>query len=142
LNDEANQELLPEAFSTRHEIMLMKESTFRLGVMQGVIHKNCKLQDVRKLRERVEGKKAKTSGADIGKSAEETNADKGPAKSAATSPADTTVMLTSKQAKNPALCRTLRQDLARIGVQRAERSRCEIAAAEYCKTGGDGEAPV
>jgi hypothetical protein len=32
LNDPANEELLPEAWTVRYEIMLMKEDTFRMGV--------------------------------------------------------------------------------------------------------------
>ncbi len=61
LNDPANEGILPEAFSARHEIMLMKESTFRLGVKSGIINADCKLADLRKLREQVEGKKPKAN---------------------------------------------------------------------------------
>jgi|GEM_PF-6394102 len=63
MNDPANGDLLPETFSVRYEIMLLKETTFRLGVSKGIIHKNCTLADVRKLREQVEGKKGKQKSA-------------------------------------------------------------------------------
>lgn len=59
LNDPDNEPILPEAFSSRHEIMLMNESTFRIGVTKNIINKNCKLEDLRKLREQMEGKKSK-----------------------------------------------------------------------------------
>jgi hypothetical protein len=59
LNDPANEALLPEAWTTRYEIMLMKESTFRIGVTTGIIHPDCKLDDLKKLREQIEGTKAK-----------------------------------------------------------------------------------
>ena len=59
LNDPANEGILPEAFSARHEIMLMKESTFRLGVTKGIINADCKLADLRTFREQIEGNKGK-----------------------------------------------------------------------------------
>jgi len=59
LNDPANDPILPEAFSSRHEIMLMKDSTFRIGVQQGIIHPNCTLADLKKLREQMETPKRK-----------------------------------------------------------------------------------
>jgi hypothetical protein len=60
MNDPDNDPILPEAFSSRHEIMLMSESTFRIGLTKGIIHKNCKLEDLRKLREQMDGKKKAT----------------------------------------------------------------------------------
>ncbi len=54
LNDPANDGILPEAFSTRHEIMLMKETTFRHGVSKGIIHANCTLADLKKFRAQME----------------------------------------------------------------------------------------
>lgn len=59
LNDPENEGIMPEAFSTRHEIMLMKESTFRLGVAKKIIHADCKLADLRKFRDQIEGKSDK-----------------------------------------------------------------------------------
>jgi hypothetical protein len=59
LNDPANDAILPEAWTARYEIMLMKESTFRMGVAKKIIHAECKLDDLRKFRDQIEGKKDK-----------------------------------------------------------------------------------
>ena len=59
LNDPANDAILPEAWTARYEIMQMKESTFRMGVKTGIIKADCKLADLKTLREQVEGKKDK-----------------------------------------------------------------------------------
>jgi hypothetical protein len=67
LNDPANELLLPEAWTARYEIMLMKESTFRIGVTKGIIHAGCTLADLKKLREQVEGTKSKAKKKAAGK---------------------------------------------------------------------------
>lgn len=59
LNDPAHDAILPEAWTARYEIMLMKESTFRMGLKSGIIKAECKLADLKKLREQVEGRKDK-----------------------------------------------------------------------------------
>ena len=41
LNDPKNQALIPEKWTLRHEIMMMKEETFRIGVTKGIIHSGC-----------------------------------------------------------------------------------------------------
>ncbi len=68
LNDPLNQLLLPEAWTLRYEIMMMKESTFRIGVTKGIINPECKLDDLKSLRTQLEGeskrktdRKAKTA---------------------------------------------------------------------------------
>ena len=62
LNDPANDPILPEAWTTRYEIMQMKEATFRMGVKSGIINADCKLADLKKLRDQVEGSKGKKAG--------------------------------------------------------------------------------
>jgi hypothetical protein len=57
LNDPANELHLPEAWTLRYEIMMMKESTFRIGVTKGIINPECKLADLRKFREQLDGPK-------------------------------------------------------------------------------------
>jgi hypothetical protein len=59
LNDPKNQLLLPEEWTLRYEIMMMAEKTFRIGVTKGIIHRNCKLSDLKKLREQLETPKRK-----------------------------------------------------------------------------------
>jgi hypothetical protein len=59
LNDPANDPILPEAWTARYEIMLMKEATFRMGVTSGIINAECKLADLKKLRDQIEGEKGK-----------------------------------------------------------------------------------
>jgi len=61
LNDPKNQLLLPEAWTLRYEIMMMKEDTFRIGVTKGIIHANCNLADLKNLREQLETPKRKRS---------------------------------------------------------------------------------
>ncbi|MEQ1886062.1 MAG: hypothetical protein ABL967_13440 [Bryobacteraceae bacterium] len=61
LNDPKNQLLLPEAWTLRYEIMMMKEDTFRVGVTKGIIHANCNLADLKQLREQLEPPKRKRS---------------------------------------------------------------------------------
>jgi hypothetical protein len=61
LNDPKNQLLLPEAWTLRYEIMKMKEDTFRIGVTKGIIHANCNLADLKRLREQLEPPKRKRS---------------------------------------------------------------------------------
>lgn len=62
LTDPANKLWLPDAWTLRYEIMMMKEETFRAGVKKGVIKPDCKLEDLVQLRERLEGKKTKKGG--------------------------------------------------------------------------------
>ncbi len=59
LNNPANEAMLPEAWTARYEIMQMKEATFRMGVKSGIIKADCKLADLKKLREQIEGKNGK-----------------------------------------------------------------------------------
>jgi hypothetical protein len=59
LNDPNNQLLLPEEWTLRYEIMMMAEKTFRIGVTKGIIHRNCKLADLKALREKMEEPKRK-----------------------------------------------------------------------------------
>jgi hypothetical protein len=61
LNLPENENLLPDAWTTRYEIMQMKEETFRVGVMKNIIHKNAKLVDIRAFRQQFEGTKVKPS---------------------------------------------------------------------------------
>jgi hypothetical protein len=63
LNDPKNQALLPESWTVRYEIMMMKEETFRSGVKKGIIHPNCTLADLKKLREQLEAPKRKRGSA-------------------------------------------------------------------------------
>jgi hypothetical protein len=63
LNDPKNQAILPEAWTVRYEIIMMKEETFRIGVTTGAIHANCTLADLKKLRERMETPKRKKASA-------------------------------------------------------------------------------
>lgn len=63
LNDPKNQSLLPEAWTLRYEIMIMDEATFRVGVTKGIIHPNCTLADLKKLREQLETPKRKKASA-------------------------------------------------------------------------------
>lgn len=59
LNDPKNQPYLPESWTVRYEIMMMEEATFRIGVTKGIIHPNCTLADLKKLREQLEPPKRK-----------------------------------------------------------------------------------
>jgi hypothetical protein len=75
LNDPKNQALLPETWTVRYEIMLMKEQTFRIGVTKGIIHPNCTLADLKALRENMEEpkrKKASTTAEPKGKGTDST----------------------------------------------------------------------
>lgn len=63
LNDPANELLLPEAWTVRYEIMQMKEETFRIGVKKGIINADCKLADLKALREKMEEPKRKKASA-------------------------------------------------------------------------------
>jgi hypothetical protein len=63
LNDPNNQLLLPEEWTLRYEIMMMAEKTFRTGVTKGIIHRNCKLSDLKQLREQLETPKRKKANA-------------------------------------------------------------------------------
>jgi len=59
LNDPKNQPYLPESWTVRYEIMMMKEATFRIGVQKGIIKPNCTLADLKALREKMEEPKRK-----------------------------------------------------------------------------------
>jgi hypothetical protein len=63
LNDPKNQPYLPESWTVRYEIMMMKEATFRIGVQKGIIKPNCTLADLKALRERMEEPKRKKGNA-------------------------------------------------------------------------------
>lgn len=63
LNDPKNQALLPESWTLRYEIMMMEETTFRIGVTKGIIHSGCTLADLKKLREQLETPKRKKASA-------------------------------------------------------------------------------
>jgi hypothetical protein len=63
LNDPKNQPYLPESWTVRYEIMMMKEATFRIGVQKGIIKPNCTLADLKALREKMEEPKRKKASA-------------------------------------------------------------------------------
>jgi hypothetical protein len=63
LNDPKNQPYLPESWTVRYEIMMMEEATFRIGVTKGIIHPNCKLADIKALREKMDEPKRKKASA-------------------------------------------------------------------------------
>jgi hypothetical protein len=63
LNDPKNQAILPEEWTVRYEIVMMKEETFRIGVKTGVVHAKCTLADLKTLRERLEEPKRKKANA-------------------------------------------------------------------------------
>lgn len=50
LNNPDNEQYLPHSWTALYEICQMKEQTFRHGIQQGIIHPNCTLADLKKLR--------------------------------------------------------------------------------------------
>lgn len=63
LNDPKNQAVLPETWTVRYEIMMMKEATFRAGVKEGIIHSGCTLAAIKTLRDKMEEPKRKKASA-------------------------------------------------------------------------------
>jgi len=56
LTNPVNDDLLPDTWTLRYEIMMMSEQTFRVGVKTGVIHRDCKLADLKELRAKFESR--------------------------------------------------------------------------------------
>jgi len=87
LNNPDNEQYLPHSWTALYEICQMKEQTFRHGIQQGIIHPNCTLADLKKLRKldppkRKPAKKAAQTGSSDANRKSEPKPSSSPAKAA------------------------------------------------------------